>query len=79
MADHIDVVLSRFKNMLTRIITKDADFDDLCRRHAELTSEIRALQPDLDASQGQRDQQLRKNRAALEEQMFAIMQSNMRI
>ena len=79
MADHIDVVLSRFKNMLTRIIAKDADFDDLCQRHAELTSEIRALQPDLDAGEGQRDRQLRKNRAALEEQMFAIMQSNMRI
>lgn len=79
MAEHLDVVLSRFKNMLTRIVAKNADFDDICRKHAVLTSQIRALQPDVDAAQGQRDQELRKNRAAVEEQMFAIMQSNMRI
>lgn len=79
MAEHFDLVVSRFKNMLTRITALDADFEDLCRKHAELTTEIRALNPRDDPTQGQRDRELRKSRAAVEEQMFAIMQANTRV
>ena len=65
--------------MLTRISTKDADFDDLCARHAELTSDIRKLNPMEDPDQAQRDEQLRRSRADLEQEMFAIMQANTRV
>ena len=79
MADHFTIVLSRLANMLTRISTKDADFDDLCARHAELTSDIRKLNVLEDPDQAQRDEQLRKRRGELEQEMFAIMQANTRV
>jgi len=79
MSKALDIVLSRMKNMLTRISAKDADFEDLCGRHAELTSEIRKLNPLEDPDHAQRDEQLRRRRADLEQEMFAIMQANIRV
>ena len=79
MSDHVDIVVSRFKNMLTRIMTKDSGFEDLCSQHAELTSQIRGLDPTTDPAQAGQDDQLRRRRAALEDQMFAIMQANTRV
>ncbi len=79
MGEHLDLVLSRFANMLKQITASDADFDDLCAKHAEVTAEIRKLDPATDARQAQLDDQLRRRRAAMEEQMFAIMQANTRI
>ena len=79
MSEHFDIVLSRLRNMLTRISTKDPDFDDLCARHAELTSEIRRLNPLEDPGQAERDKELRRSRADLEQEMFAIMQANTRV
>ena len=79
MTDHFDLVLSRLRNMLTRIATDDADFDDLCTRHAALTADIRKLHPEKDPAQAERDRQLRQSRAALEQEMFAIMQANTRV
>ena len=79
MGEHLEVVISRFKNMLHRIREKDPDFDDLCAKHADVTSEIRRLNPDVDPSDAQLDGELRHRRAALEDEMFAIMQANTRI
>lgn len=79
MGKHFDLVASRLKNMLTRISATDADFDDLCNRHAELTADIRKLDPAVDPAHAQRDDQLRRRRAALEQEMFAIMQANTRV
>jgi uncharacterized protein YdcH (DUF465 family) len=79
MAEDLELVLSRFKNMLTRIMTKDSGFEDLCSQHASLTSEIRSLDPTNDPRIAGQDEQLRRRRAALEEQMFAIMQANTRV
>lgn len=79
MSKAVDVVMSRMKNMLTRISAKDADFDDLCARHAELTSKIRGLNPREDPEHAQSDEQLRRRRADLEQEMFAIMQANTRV
>jgi uncharacterized protein YdcH (DUF465 family) len=79
MSEHLDMVVSRLKNMLTRITATDADFDSLCQQHADVTAEIRRLNPDTDPNQGQLDSDLRRRRAALEDQMFAIMQANTRV
>lgn len=79
MSAPFDVVLSRLKNMLTRISASDADFEDLCARHAALTSDIRRLNPLEDPADAQQDSQLRRRRAALEQEMFAIMQANTRV
>lgn len=79
MSKHLDLVVSRLRNMLTRVSAKDPDFDDLCVRHATVTEEIRKLNPGTDPSDAQRDDQLRRRRAALEDEMLAIMQSNTRI
>ena len=79
MSSHFDVVVSRLKNMLTRISAADADFEDLCTRHAELTADIRKLNPREDPDQAQRDEALRRRRADLEQEMFAIMQANVRV
>ncbi len=79
MGKHLDVVLSRMKNMLTRISEKNADFEDLCARHADLTSDIRKLNPLEDPEHAQRDERLRRRRADLEQEMFGIMQSNTRV
>ncbi len=79
MAEDLELVLSRFKNMLTRIMTKDSGFEDLCSQHASLTSEIRSLDPTNDPAIAGQDERLRRRRAALEEQMFAIMQANTRV
>lgn len=78
MGEHFDLVLSRFGNMLKRITANDADFDDLCAKHAEVTAEIRKLDV-TDANQAELDDRLRRRRAAMEEQMFAIMQANTRV
>jgi uncharacterized protein YdcH (DUF465 family) len=78
MGEHLDLVLSRFSNMLKRITANNSEFDDLCAKHAEVTAEIRKLDA-ADANQADRDDQLRHRRAAMEEQMFAIMQANTRI
>lgn len=78
MGEHLDLVLSRFGNMLKRITATNEEFDDLCVKHAEVTDEIRKLDA-ADANHAARDDQLRRRRAAMEEQMFAIMQSNTRI
>lgn len=79
MSKHLDVVASRLKNMLTRISANDADFEDLCTRHATLTSDIRKLNPLEDPDHAQQDRQLRRRRADLEAEMFAIMQANTRV
>ncbi len=79
MGENLDIVLSRMKNMLTRISAQDADFEDLCARHADLTSNIRKLNPLEDPEHAQRDEQLRRRRADVEQQMFAIMQANVRV
>lgn len=79
MSEHFDVVVSRLRNMLARITAKDPDFDDLCAKHAELTTQIRRLNPSEDAGDAQRDEQLRRSRAQLEQELFHIMSSNTRI
>ena len=75
MGKHYDTVASRFRNMLARITAKDPDFDDLCRKHASLTDEIRAAEP----SNSAHNDALRRRRAALEEQMLSIMSANTRV
>lgn len=79
MSSAFDIVASRLRNMLTRISAADSGFEDLCRRHADLTADIRRLNPSEDPDQAQRDQNLRRRRADLEQEMFAIMQANTRV
>lgn len=79
MSEHLNLVTSRLMNMLSRITAKDADFDALCQQHADVTAEIRRLSPGTDPGQMQQDSDLRRRRAALEDQMFAIMQANTRV
>lgn len=79
MSEHLDVVLSRFRNMLSRITSEDSDFDDLCAQHARITAEIRGLNPDVDPAQADQAATLRRRRAAMEDKMFAIMQANTRV
>lgn len=79
MSAPFDVVVSRLRNMLTRIAAADSGFEDLCRRHADLTADIRRLNSLEDAGEAQRDHDLRRRRAQLEQEMFAIMQQNTRV
>lgn len=79
MSEHLDLVLSRLRNMLSRITAEDADFNDLCSQHAQITAEIRRLSPDVDPAHADQDQNLRRRRAAMEDKMFAIMQANTRV
>lgn len=79
MNKSLDVVLSRLKNMLNRISAQDADFEDLCVRHADLTTQIRRLNPMEDPTHAQMDEQLRRRRSNLEQEMFSIMQTNIRV
>ncbi len=79
MSQHIDLVVSRHRNMLTRISAKDTEFEDLCVQHADMTTKIRSLNPREDPSQADDDQRMRRQRAAIEDQMQAIMQSNTRV
>ena len=79
MSETFDLVASRLKNMLTRISAGDSDFEDIGAKHAELTGRIRRLNPREDPEHAQRDEDLRKRRAALEQEMFAIMQANTRV
>lgn len=79
MSKTFDIVASRLRNMLTRIAAADSGFEDLCARHAELTADIRRLNPMEDPAQAQRDDELRRRRAQLEQEMFAIMQANTRV
>jgi uncharacterized protein YdcH (DUF465 family) len=79
MSGPFDIVASRLRNMLTRISAADSGFEDLCSRHAELTSSIRRLDPVVDPAHAQQDHDLRRRRAQLELEMFAIMQANTRV
>ncbi|MDX1401008.1 MAG: hypothetical protein R3245_03720 [Kiloniellales bacterium] len=79
MNKNLELVTSRLRNMLVRISKDNSDFEDLCARHAELTSDIRKLNPGEDADHAQRDEQLRRRRAHLEQEMFTIMQANTRV
>jgi uncharacterized protein YdcH (DUF465 family) len=79
MSGAFDVVASRLRNMLTRIAAADSGFEDLCSRHAELTSDIRKLNGLEDPAHANRDGELRRRRAQLEQEMFAIMQANTRV
>ena len=79
MSASFDIVASRLRNMLTRIAAADSGFQDLCTRHAELTADIRRMNTLEDPAQAQRDDQLRRRRAQLEQEMFAIMQANTRV
>ncbi|HEX9768026.1 MAG TPA: hypothetical protein VGA50_02535 [Kiloniellales bacterium] len=79
MSEHLNIVLSRLRNMLSRITAEDADFDDLCAQHARITAEIRKLNPDVDPAQADQATNLRRRRAAMEDKMFAIMQANTRV
>src|SRR3546814_13184191 len=78
MAASFDLVASRLRNMLTRIAAADSGFQDLCNRHAELTSDIRRLNIIEDPAHAQRDDELRRRRAHLQQDMFALMQANTR-
>lgn len=79
MSAHFDIITSRLRNMLTRIAAADSGFQDLCTRHAELTADIRRMNTLEDPAQAQRDDELRRRRAQLEQEMFAIMQANTRV
>ena len=79
MSEHLEIVLTRLRNLLARIRVQDPDFDDLCAQHADLTAKIRKLNPDVDPQDAQSQDQLRRRRADLEQEMFAIMQANSRI
>lgn len=79
MSEHLDLVLSRIGNVLSHIASEDADFNDICVQHAEITSEIRRLHPDVDPADADRDRALRRRRADLEDKMFALMQANIRV
>lgn len=79
MSEHLDLVLSRLRNLLSRITAEDADFNDLCAQHAQITAEIRRLNPDVDPAHADQATNLRRRRAAMEDKMFAIMQSNTRV
>jgi len=79
MSGPFDIVASRLRNMLTRIAAADSGFEDLCARHADLTNDIRRLNPREDPAEAQRDDELRRRRAQLEQEMFAIMQANTRV
>lgn len=79
MSEHLDLVLSRLRNVLTQVASEDVDFNDLCVQHAEITAEIRRLNPDVDPAEADRDRALRRRRAALEDEMFAVMQANIRV
>lgn len=79
MSKSFDIVASRLRNMLTRISKVDADFEHLCDRHAELTTQIRRLNPVEDPAHAVQDEQLRRRRANLETEMFSIMQTNIRV
>ncbi len=79
MSEHLDLVLSRLRNLLSRITAEDADFNDLCEQHAQITAEIRKLNPDVDPAQADQAANLRRRRAAMEDKMFAIMQANTRV
>lgn len=79
MSTPFDIVASRLRNMLTRIAAADSGFQDLCTRHAELTADIRRMNALEDPAQAQRDDELRRRRAQLEQEMFAIMQANTRV
>lgn len=79
MSEHLDLVLSRLHNLLSRITAEDADFNDLCAQHAKITAEIRKLNPDVDPAHADQAANLRRRRAAMEDKMFAIMQANTRV
>ena len=79
MSEHLDLVLSRLHNLLSRITAEDADFNDLCAQHAKITAEIRKLNPDVDPAHADQAASLRRRRAAMEDKMFAIMQANTRV
>ena len=79
MSGPFDIVASRLRNMLTRISKADSGFEDLCARHAALTTDIRKLNALEDPAQAQRDDELRRRRAQLEQEMFTIMQANTRV
>ena len=79
MSAHFELVGSRLVNMLKRISKENANFEDLCARHADLTADIRGLNPGEDADHAQRDEQLRRRRAHLEQEMLTIMQANTRV
>lgn len=79
MSGPFDIVTSRLRNMLTRIAAADSGFQDLCDKHATITADIRKLNPIEDPAQAQRDDELRRRRAQLEQEMFAIMQANTRV
>jgi len=59
--------------------SEDADFNDLCSQHAEITAEIRKLSSHVDPTQADQERNLRRRRAAMEDKMFAIMQANTRV
>lgn len=79
MSQHLDVVASRLKNMLLRITKQDPDFDDMCSQHAEVTAEIRKMRVQSDATAVGRAEELQRRRAALEDQIFAILSQNTRV
>src|SRR3546814_16439336 len=72
MAASFDLVASRLRNMLTRIDAADSGFQDLCNRHAELTSDIRRLNNMADPTHAQHDDELRRRSAQLEQEKIAI-------
>ncbi|MEQ8664537.1 MAG: hypothetical protein RIC16_02320 [Rhodospirillales bacterium] len=76
MSDHVNIVVSRVANLMTRIRVKDPDFDQLCLEHAAITTEIRRLDPERGPAQAERDRTLRAQRAIMEKRMFAILQAN---
>ena len=79
MSAPFDLVASRLRNMLTRIAAADSGFEDLCSRHAGLTADIRRLNTLEDVDAAQQEQDLRRRRGQLEQEMFAIMQANTRV
>lgn len=79
MSERLGIMLGRLKSILAHVQVRDPDFDDICARRADLTAQIRRLNPDVDPGDAQTDGELRRRRADLEQEMLAIMQANARI
>lgn len=67
------------KRPAAAVSAQGAHFGDLCLERAKVMAELRRLKPGLAPRDAERGQGLHLRRTALEDQMLAIMQSNIRL
>ena len=76
---HLMKRFPQFETIIDELISTNTSFDELCREYGELNEHLENLDSRVDPVDADKAENMRRRRAALEEEMLLIMEANARV